>query len=133
MLGDSNIVAIIPTHDLSTSRPFYEDTLGLKVVEEFEEGAVGFETSQGTRLLLYRTQVGIPAEHTAVSFAVADVAATVAELESRGVTFQEYDLSDYGVDETGPSKILTLPDGTKAAFLTDPEGNILSLAQDRWS
>ena len=132
MLGDSNVVAVLPTHDLSRSRPFYEDTLGLKVVGEFEEGAVGFETSQGTRLLLYVTQVQVPAEHTAVSFGVDDVEATVAELESRGVTFQEYDMAEYGFEEMGKSKILAMPDGTKVAFLTDPEGNILSIVEDRW-
>lgn len=132
MLGDSKIVAVVPTHDLSKSRPFYENTLGLKVIEEFAEGAVGFETSHGTRLLLYVTKVQLPAEHTAVSFGVDDVEATVAELESRGVTFQEYDMAEYGFDDMGKSKVLAMPDGTKVAFLTDPEGNILSIAQDRW-
>jgi len=132
MLGHSNIVAIVPTHDLSTSRPFYKDTLGLKVLEEFDEGAVGFETSQGSRLLLYTTQVQVPAEHTTVSFAIDDVEHEVAELESRGVVFEEYDLAEYGFDDVAPSKILTLPDGTKAAFFKDPEGNVLALAQDRW-
>ncbi len=133
MLGQSNIVAIVPTHDLTTSRPFYEGTLGLKVIEEFDEGAVGFEASQGSRLLLYTTQVQVPAEHTTVSFTVHDVEQEVAALEMRGVVFEEYDLSEYGFDDIEVNKVLTMPDGAKVAFFKDPEGNVLSLAEDRWS
>lgn len=132
MLGQSNIVAVVPTHDLAKSRPFYEDTLGLKVLEEFAEGAVGFETSAGSRLLLYTTQVQVPAEHTIASFSVDDVEHAVSTLEMRGVVFEEYDLSEYGFDDIEVSKVLTLPDGAKAAFFKDPEGNVLSLAEDRW-
>lgn len=132
MLGDSNIVAIVPTHDIGRSRRFYEDTLGLKVVEEFDEGSIGFETSTGSRMLLYTTTVQVPAAHTLASFGTADVEAEVADLESRGVVFEEYDMSEYGFDDMGKSKVLTMPDGMQVAFFKDPEGNILSVAQDRW-
>ena len=132
MLGDSNIVAIVPTHDLGTSRPFYEDTLGLKVIQEDEGRAVGFETGQGTKLLLYVTQVNIPAEHTAASFTVDDIESTVAGLESRGVEFEVYDLSEYGFDDLEQSKIIAMPDGSKSAFFTDPEGNILAVGEGHW-
>lgn len=127
MLGDSEIVAVVPTHDIDTSRRFYEDTLGLKVREtNAEMGSVVFEGGGGAKLLLYQTQVAIPAEHTVCDFVVRDVDATVADLESRGVTFEEYDLADFGFPEAGKGKVVEMQ-GLKAAWFKDPEGNILAI------
>lgn len=128
MLAASPVHAIVPTHDLSQARPFYEDTLGLRTLEERPDNSIVLEAGAGTLLLLYQTQVDVPAAHTVCAFRVEDVAARVAELEARGVSFQEYDLSEYGFDQAGgKQKVMELPDGRKGAFFTDPEGNIIGI------
>lgn len=51
--------------------------------------------------------------------------AAVAELESRGVAFEE---CDTGQLKTGEG-IATEPDGSRAAWFKDSEGNLLGLVQ----
>ncbi len=129
MLGDSKVNAIVPTHDIARARRFYEDTLGAKVIDDIEEqGAVRFECGEGSEFLLYRTNVAIPAEHTCMYFHVPDVEAAVVDLESRGVTFEEYDLEALGYEGSGSGKVIRSP-GTASAWFTDPDGNILSITE----
>ena len=127
MLGDSPVAAVVPTRDIDKARPYYEDQLGLKVLEEFPLGAILLGAGNGTQLLLYQTQVNIPAEHTVAAFMVDDAEAMVSDLETRGVTFEEYDLKEFGYEEGGKGKIIDAPDGSRTAWFTDPEGNILAL------
>lgn len=128
MLGDSRVRAVVPTHDITSSRRWYEDKLGLKVVQEQEQmGAVIFD-SGGTEILLYQTQVNIPGEATVCAWEVDDIESTITDLESRGVVFEEYDLADFGYPEAGKGKIVSMPEGSeKAAWFKDPDGNILAL------
>ena len=126
MLGDSKVNAIVPTHDLRAARRFYEDTLGAKVIDEMPEEAIRFECGEGSEFLLYRTQVAIPAAHTCMYFQVRDIDATVVDLESRGVTFEEYDLDAFGYPGAGRGKIIR-QDETASAWFKDPEGNIISV------
>lgn len=129
MLGDSKVNAIVPTHDIARSRRFYEDTLGAKVIDDLEaQGAVRFECGEGSEFLLYQTQVAVPAAHTCMYFHVPDVDAAVVDLESRGVTFEEYDLEELGYDRPGSGKVIR-SEGTASAWFTDPEGNILSITE----
>ncbi|MDX1659754.1 MAG: VOC family protein [Nitriliruptorales bacterium] len=129
MLGDKPVMAVVPTHDLDKARPFYEEQLGLRVDEETSLGSVLLAAGDGTTVLLYETQVAIPAEHTVATFLVDDVAATVEELEARGVTFQEYDLQEFGYEDApeGTTKVVEIPDAGASAWFTDPEGNILAV------
>ena len=59
-----------------------------------------------------------------MGFLVPDVATEVAELKSRGVVFEEYDMPGLktvdGIAEIGPSK---------AAWFKDSEGNVLGVVQ----
>jgi len=56
---------------------------------------------------------------------VEDIEATVTELRSRGVTFEEYDMpglkTENGIAQIGPVE--------KVAFFKDPDGNILSVVE----
>ena len=54
---------------------------------------------------------------------VDDLDATMKDLESRGVTFEEYDLP--GIKTV--KGVVTMPDGSRGAWFKDTEGNILSL------
>jgi hypothetical protein len=61
---------------------------------------------------------------TAVEFRVNDVEAEKKDLESKGVTFENYDIP--GVKTV--NGIVTLPDGSKAAWFKDTENNIVAIS-----
>jgi hypothetical protein len=65
-----------------------------------------------------------PAPYTVLGWSVADVAAAVRNLETRGVVFARYAGFDH--DEKG---IWTAPTGARVAWFTDPDGHTLQLTQ----
>lgn len=75
---------------------------------------------------LYESVGAGQSRHTLAGFVVDDVEAAVERLRERGVVFEEYDLPDFktvnGIAHTG---------ATKAAFLRDPDGNILVIRNPR--
>ena len=120
MLTHHPITTILPVRDVERSHKFYATKLGLDPTTQTSEGLL-FEDG---RIELQRRDDPRPAEHTALSFEVEDVADEVRELESRGVAFDDYDLpglrTENHVAELG---------GGKAAWLRDPDGNILCIHQ----
>jgi len=122
MLSDARIDAALPASDLDRARRFYEEKLGLTPASEFEGGLV-YEGAEGTRFLLFPSFGAPSGDHTQIGFTVSDFDAEVAELRSRGVVFEEYDLPGLktvdGVAEFGAGK---------TAWFKDSEGNVLSIA-----
>ena len=57
-------------------------------------------------------------------WSVDDIEKEVAELKDRGVTFERYDLPGISIDGD-----IATGGGAKAAWFTDPDGNILALIQ----
>ena len=125
MLTDSPVSATLPAVDLDRARQFYEAKLGLKVINQFPFGLV-LGAGEGTTLALYQ-RGPTQADHTAATFAVQDIEATVQALTAKGVRFEQYNL------EPGPKTnslgISEGPDGGKAAWFKDTEGNILGIVQ----
>jgi len=124
MLADAPVSPSIPASDVERAKRFYRDTVGLKVSIEMDQ-AVGFECG-GTQLYVYATPSAGQAAHTLAGWTVTDLEAEMAELRSRGVTFEEYDLPGIktvdGVAEAG---------GMRGAWFKDSEGNILGLMEAR--
>ena len=106
----------VPTQDLARSVEFYGTTLGLRrSVHMPERNFAEFETGTVTLSVVDPAKMGIGefkpnANHLALH--VEDVAASRAELESRGVSFMG-DIFDTGV--------------CHMAFFADPDGNMLML------
>ena len=125
MLSDSPVSATLPAVDLDRARQFYEAKLGLKVINQFPFGLV-LGAGQGTSIVIYQ-RGQTKADHTAATFSVQDIEATVKDLTAKGVRFEQYNL------EPGPKTnnlgISAGPDGGKAAWFKDTEGNILGLVQ----
>lgn len=123
MLAETPLNAVIPVGDIERAKHFYGDTLGLKLIEDRED-TVLFESGD-SRFVLYTTPSGGQAAHTLAGWVVGDLDAEMAELRSRGITFEEYDQpglkTENGVAEGA---------GMRGAWFKDSEGNILSLAQD---
>lgn len=124
MLGDAPVTVSMPAVDIERARVFYRDSLGLKERDNPGEGSAIFEAGAGTTIFLYQ-RAATTADHTAASFLVEDVEATVAGLTEKGVVFEQYDMGDIKTDERGIAEL----GENKAAWFKDSEGNILSINQ----
>src|SRR5687767_7422217 len=123
MLSNSRAYATIPTSDFERAKTFYKEKLGLSPAEENPGGAF-YDLGGSTRFLLFPSAGAASGGHTQMGFEVDDIEATVADLRSNGVEFQEYDTPDLktenGIAQIGPSR---------AAWFIDSEGNVIGLIQ----
>ena len=107
--------ATVFVKDYPAAAEFYGQTLGLEHSVDYEKIPAGeFETGNLTLQVMDAAAIGRdfePSGHP-IAFHVGDVAATRAELESKGVTFLA-DTMDSGV--------------CHMAFFTDPDGNALMI------
>jgi len=122
MLGKAAATPMIAVKDLDRARTFYEDTLGLKQVDDFGEGFM--LRSGATKVSVYRSEFAGTNKATALSFDVDDVDSQVRELKDKGVSFEHYDLP--GLERQGD---VYVAQGMKTAWFKDPDGNILSLME----
>jgi catechol 2,3-dioxygenase-like lactoylglutathione lyase family enzyme len=124
MLESSDLIAFAGATDLARARDYYEQTLGLAVVEQNDFACV--LDAHGTMLRLTAVPAITPAGYTVLGWRVGDIAAAVAGLAERGVVFLRYDSMDQ--DARG---VWTTPGGDQVAWFADPDGNVLSLTQFR--
>jgi len=124
MLQNSPLYAYIPAKDVARARQFYERKLGLKPKQETEGGVV-YEFGDKTGCFLYPTPNAGTSKASQAFWYVDDIEREVAELKSRGVVFENYDMPG----EKSPSGVITAG-GAKAAWFKDTEGNIMALIQD---
>ena len=124
MLADAPLTTILPVVDLVRARLFYEQKLGLGRGRAKPDGKYEYPVGNGA-LALFQRGTPTKADHTAVSFAVRDIGAAIRELESRGVVFHDYDLPGLKTVEH-----VCVLGSEKAAWFSDPDGNILCLHED---
>jgi catechol 2,3-dioxygenase-like lactoylglutathione lyase family enzyme len=124
MLNSNQVTVILPVKDMARARSFYENQLGLKPLGLNADGKFLYRLG-GTELALFPRPGGTKADHTALSFKVADIVKEVHALEARGVVFSDYDLP--GLKTVDHVCVLG---SEKAAWFLDPEGNILCLHED---
>ena len=123
MLGDHPIHPVLLAKDLAAAREFYHDKVGLEILIENDD-AIVFRCGGGTQLDVTKSTVGTADEQTQVSWQVPDLRAEVAELRSRGVKVEDYDMpglkTEDGIADLGFAF---------AAWIVDPGGNALSVMQ----
>jgi catechol 2,3-dioxygenase-like lactoylglutathione lyase family enzyme len=124
-LSDSKVSPAVGVSDMGKAKEFYEGKLGLTGGEETGDGGVDYQCGAGTALHVYPSPGAKPSGATLAAWDVADLEATVDELIGNGVTFEQYDEGPVKTDEKG----IATPDGGKIAFVKDPDGNILGLAE----
>lgn len=124
MLNLAPVTTMLPVKELERARDFYVNKLGLEAEGLAADGKFVLRAN-GTRVALILRPGGTKAEHTALSFQVTDIGAAIRELESRGVTFADYDLPGLKTVEH-----VCVLGSEKAAWFQDPEGNILCLHED---
>jgi catechol 2,3-dioxygenase-like lactoylglutathione lyase family enzyme len=123
MLGDHPIHPVLLATDLAATRDFYHTRLGLEILNE-SEAAITFRCGGGTQLSVTKSTTGTADTQTQASWYVSDVRAEVAELRSRGVKVEDYDLpglkTQDGIADIGFAW---------AAWIIDPGKNALGILQ----
>lgn len=111
---------VLEVLDLEAAERFYAEVLGLPVVERWpQREAIWVLAGERTRIGLWRPQVGIAGGrggvhvHYAMHLAEADYDAAVARLRAHGYEPEEVTFDNYG--------------GSRAAYVTDPDGNVVEL------
>jgi catechol 2,3-dioxygenase-like lactoylglutathione lyase family enzyme len=124
MLAKAAVTTMLPVIDMARAREFYEARLGLIPGGFRPDGKFVYQVG-GSTLALFPKPEGTKADHTAISFQVADIAATIVALKRVGVVFEDYDFQDFKT----VNHVCVLG-AEKAAWFKDPEGNYLCLHED---
>ena len=125
MLADFPVIPILLSTDMAASKHFYQDTLGLPLLDESDERMV-FKCGGDTRLIISRSTVGTSDTQTQMVWRVPDIQAAIADLRARGVRIEEYSEPDPvttdGIADMGHSW---------AAWFIDPSGNVVSVIEPK--
>ena len=124
MLSDATVTTMLPVKDVERARRFYEGCLGLKPGGFKPDGKFVYAVG-GSTLALFPKPEGTKADHTAISFRVTDIVASIRELKSAGVVFEDYDFP--GLKTVNHVCVLG---AEKAAWFKDTEGNYLCIHED---
>jgi catechol 2,3-dioxygenase-like lactoylglutathione lyase family enzyme len=120
MLSKFQAVTTLVVTDVDRAKGFYEEQLGLTLIEETPAGC-RFGAGKGSQLTIRRGQPPAGGQ-TVMHFEVDDIEAVVRDLTSRGVTFEEYEAPktvNY-IAQFGP---------VRGAWFKDPGGNVLGLRE----
>ena len=122
MLKDNASSAIVAVSDIERARAFYQEILGLDLVDDAEDGPMVFRTGT-THLVVYPSEFAGTNRANAVVWGVGEeIEAIVSDLIAKGVTFEQYPMDDAtfedGIHRAGDFRM---------AWFKDPDGNILHL------
>jgi catechol 2,3-dioxygenase-like lactoylglutathione lyase family enzyme len=123
MLANSRVHPVLLSTDLTQTRDFYHDKLGLEILVE-NEVLIEFRCGGGTKVVVTTSTTGTADSQTQIRWEVEDLRGELDELRSRGVTIEEYDLpglkTDNGIADLGFAWI---------AWIIDPGKNVLAIAE----
>ena len=122
MLTLSASFPVLPAEDIARVRDFYSK-LGLTPFREDDESLL-YGSTEDPELMIYKTPNVGTAKNTQICWAVTDIRATMDELRSAGITFEDYDFDGLKTVD-GVVEI----DGEYSAWFRDSEGNFVCLAQ----
>jgi catechol 2,3-dioxygenase-like lactoylglutathione lyase family enzyme len=120
LLSDFLAVTTLVVTDLEVAKPFYEQQLGLTLLEE-TPASCRFGAGKGSQLTIRRGETQASGQ-TVAHFEVDDIEAVVRDLISRGVPFEEYETPKTVnfIAQFGPAR---------GAWFKDPAGNVLGLRE----
>lgn len=121
-IAGAPLIAFLATTDPERARRFYEQTLGLKVIEDSPFALV--VEANGTMLRIQKVEAFTPHSFTSLGWSVDDIAAIVRELAKKGIAFNRYP----GLEQDADG-IWTSPAGARIAWFSDSDGNVLSLTK----
>jgi catechol 2,3-dioxygenase-like lactoylglutathione lyase family enzyme len=119
VLSDAMIVPAVAVTDLDRAKQFYGQQVGLPILDE-TPFTMRFGCGAGTQLAVRRGTPNVG--QTVAHFEVADIEAEIAELQSRGVAFDEYETPKTVnfIAQLGPAR---------GAWFRDPDGNVVGLRE----
>jgi len=115
---------VLAASDIDRAKAWYSDKLGLEPVSTDLFGVHVYEAG-GVEFILYESEFAGTNQATAVGFSVDNFDEVIAHLRSRGVEFEHVDFGEMGATVDG---VISTPDGQKAAWFKDSEGNIFSVS-----
>ncbi|GAA2201987.1 VOC family protein [Sinomonas flava] len=124
-LASRPATTILTVADEARAKDFYEGALGLPIRGKDPTGMMVLGLDGSASLGLMVDPNAVHSGHTALTFEVDDIEGAMAELEGRGVHFEDYDLPDLKTDEHH----IFSTEGERASWFADPDGNILCLHQ----
>lgn len=123
MLGNSRVHPVLLSTDLTQTRDFYHDKLGLEILVE-NQVLIEFRCGGGTKVVVTQSTTGTADSQTQIRWEVEDLRGELDELRSRGVIIEEYDLpglkTENGIADMGFAWI---------AWIIDPGKNVLAIAE----
>jgi catechol 2,3-dioxygenase-like lactoylglutathione lyase family enzyme len=123
LLRSGRVIPAIPVSDLETAKDFYGGRLGLESVPVDIPESQLYKCGSGSYLVIYAAGASRAEQHVA-TFLVDAVDSEVADLRSRGVVLEDYDLPGLktvdGVATVGP---------IKGAWFKDPDSNVIGVVQ----
>lgn len=129
-LASAHAVTKLPAQDLDRARRFYRDRLGLEPLEE-RDGGLRYVCGT-TEFHLFLSSGAASGASTQLGFEVDDIDQVVADLRSRGLVFERFEIPGFETE----GDIVLVPDnypskgrGERGAFFRDSEGNLLSIGQ----
>lgn len=130
MLKTSNVFSGYSVNNLEDAKKFYGEVLGLDLTTE-ENMGINIQFPNEHRVFLYEKENHEPATFTVLNFIVDNIDNSIDEMESKGISFEQYDLGNGATtDEKGVLRGLSVNMGPDIAWFKDPAGNILSILQE---
>ena len=119
VLADAMLVTTVAVSDLDRARQFFGEQLGLPLLDE-TPFALRYGAGGGTQVSVRRGQPNVG--QTVAHFEVSDIEATVSDLLSRDVPFDEYEQpkTTNFIAQIGPAR---------GAWFKDPDGNVFGLRE----
>jgi catechol 2,3-dioxygenase-like lactoylglutathione lyase family enzyme len=126
----ADVATRLPAQDLGRARAFYAEKLDLEPVEE-RPGGLRYRCGD-VYFVVFQSGGQASGDHTQMAFDVDDIDAVVAELQSRGVAFENVDVPGLktvngiaDIEGNYPSKGV----GERGAWFHDSEGNLIGVGQ----
>lgn len=122
MLSGARLVAFVASTDLDRAAAFYIDRLGLPLLERTPLALV--LDGGGAQLRVTRVEEKPLTPYTVLGWSVDNLQVTVEDMRTRGIVFSRYP----GIEQDRYDA-WTAPGGSRIAWFTDPDGNVLSLQE----
>jgi len=122
MLETYSLRSFISTTDLDRSKQFYSEILGLVILDE-NKYIVELD-SDGSNLTISLVKIFTPQPFTVLGWVVLEIEEVMESLKESGIEFINFE----GIKQNELGICLS-ENGTKTAWFTDPDGNILSLTE----
>jgi catechol 2,3-dioxygenase-like lactoylglutathione lyase family enzyme len=122
MIFSGKTVAFVASSDLGRSEAFYVARLGFTRVSGDDYGLV--VSANGTSIRISRADGFSPQPFTVLGWDVERIEEVVKRLTQAGVEFRRYP----GMDQDAAG-IWRAPSGSRIAWFSDPDGNVLSVAE----